>query len=209
MTDMKIKIKCLSVIYRNFLVRNLSPSLSDLGEGERERQVTYYCHRQFRIVKIFLLVILLLSPALAHSGGLQVSPVKLEFKLALDQTQSQTLVVINPTADVQLFEIYLDEVQPGLKLAPESFTLEAGARRDVTVTADGGKFESDLTLATLSLVSRPLSDSRVNVGAGAKIPITIRLGGRGGQDWLVLGLTLTLSGAALAFGVWKNFARKT
>ena len=76
-------------------------------------------------------------PVIAMAGGLEVSPATLELRAISETPVSSTLHVVNPTSDVQLFEVSADDFADSLKINPTSFTLESGARRDVTITYEG------------------------------------------------------------------------
>lgn len=159
---------------------------------------------------ILSIICLILLPAAALAGGLQVNPEKLNFELDAATAQTRKLVIINPAADVQLFEVYADEEAPGLTINPASFTLEAGARKDVAVNADAGKLKPGVSLFTLSVLARPLSDSRVAVNAGAKIPVMIKIAPANPRHGAPsAGAIIGLAAAALLYGIWKNFVRKS
>lgn len=124
--------------------------------------------KRILLVTIFSLGILLPSTTIA--AGIQVTPEKLDFEV--NKTQTKEIVVANPTADVQLFEIYPDDYDSSIKANPASFTLEAGARKKVLITVDSAKLVG-VTSTNLSIVSKPLADSKIQVNAGVKIPINI------------------------------------
>ena len=124
--------------------------------------------------KLFVVLFLLTSPSLTFAAGLQISPAKLDFKLNAQSTTEQALVVVNPTNDVQVFEVYPDDFIEAIQAAPASFTLEAGARKNVKISIDGSKLKKDQRLVTsISIVGKPLADNKFSVGTGAKIPVTV------------------------------------
>jgi len=127
------------------------------------------------------LIGLIALPLTVSATGLSVSPTRLDFEVVDGGKASQTLTVINPTADVMVFEVYPDEFEDAIKANPESFTLESGGRKEVSISVD---VSSPLFLkegvggvksTNLSVVGKPLAESKVNVGAGAKIPVTINM----------------------------------
>lgn len=124
-------------------------------------------------MKVLIIILFLAIPLFTQAAGIQVSPDKLEFVLTNKKSQTQEIVVVNPTADVQLFEVFTDDYAFAIKLLPESFTLESGARRNIKVIVDPNKLPSGLLSTQVSIVGKPLSDSRVQVNTAVKIPITI------------------------------------
>jgi len=114
--------------------------------------------------------------AMAQAAGIQVAPARLDFQTSPEKAASQNLTIINPTADVQLFEVYTDDFTELIKAVPTSFTLEAGAKKIVSITVDaaGQKQKANESLSTnLSVVGKPLADKQLSVGTGVKIPLTI------------------------------------
>ncbi len=112
----------------------------------------------------------------ALAAGIQVSPAKLEFNISDGKPASATIVVANPTANVQLFEISADDFQSAISANPESVTLEAGTRKTIIITVapkDLPQNGSQLLGTNLSVISRPLAASELGVGAGVKLPVTI------------------------------------
>lgn len=148
--------------------------------------------------KIILITITLSClTATAQAAGIQVSPAKLDFAIINGKPASQTITVVNPTVDVQVFEVYSDDFTDIVKPLPSSFTLESGARKTVEIKIDasvtrqsGGKLGT-----TLSVVGKPLADNKFSVGTGVKIPLTINFAGVKtktiGYQWVIIGL-LTL-----------------
>jgi hypothetical protein len=81
--------------------------------------------------------------------------------------------VVNPTADKQKFEIYADEFKEAITASPSGFTLEAGGRKNVTITINASKFGGDVSQTNLSVVGKPITNGEVEVNTGVKIPITV------------------------------------
>ena len=126
--------------------------------------------------KILIASFLLAVPSIVTAAGLQISPAKLEFTLPAQSASEQALTIVNPTADVQVFEVYADDFTDIIKAAPASFTLESGAKKTVKISVNTSSLKNDQHLvANLSVVGKPLADNKFSVGAGAKIPITITL----------------------------------
>jgi len=129
-------------------------------------------------MKSILFIIGLLLPAVVFGAGLQVSPDKLVFNINGVEPKTEEMIVVNPTADVQLFEVYADDYAKLIKVNPASFTLEAGARKKVLVTVTPDNLPAGIISANLSVVSEPLisaKEQNVGINTGVKIPFTIQL----------------------------------
>lgn len=128
-------------------------------------------------MKNFLILILasILLPALSQAAGIQVSPSKIDFILEANKSAFQELIVANPTVDVQVFEVYVDEFSEIIKANPASFTLEAGERKVVIITAHFTDIEnvSQILKTNLSVVSKPLVETRLQANTGVKIPLSV------------------------------------
>jgi len=125
-------------------------------------------------MKKLLLVLVAVAPLAAAAAGIQVSPSKLKLEIATNNPASAELTVGNPTADVQLFEVYPDDFAGIISANPASFTLEAGAAKTVRIIVFSGKLKDEETLATnISILAKPLADSRFQANSGVKIPIII------------------------------------
>ncbi|MCK4525177.1 MAG: hypothetical protein KAU07_01960 [Candidatus Andersenbacteria bacterium] len=128
-------------------------------------------------MKNFLILILALVflPVLSQAAGIQVSPSKVDLVLEENKSASKELIVANPTADVQIFEVYPDEFPEIIKANPASFTLEAGGRKTVIVTAYPAITEnvSQILKTNLSVVGKPLVETRLQANTGVKIPLSI------------------------------------
>lgn len=126
-----------------------------------------------KIIKLILST-LLFFPAITSAAGISITPSKLEFTLTEKKITSQEIVVANPTADVQIFEIFTDNFTNVIKSRPTSFTLEAGGRKTALITVDPSNLQVGQIISTnLSVVGRLLKDDALKVGTGVKIPIKI------------------------------------
>ena len=54
---------------------------------------------------LILVLVLILFPFLSQAAGIQISPSKIDFVLEADKLASKELIVANPTADIQIFEV--------------------------------------------------------------------------------------------------------
>ena len=124
--------------------------------------------------KLLIACITALLPFPVLAAGLSVSPGSLDFKVVDKKTESQILVVSNPTADVLVFEVYPDEYEGLIEVKPRSFTLESGARKEVILSVDEENFHRSQSISTsLSVVGSALAEGKSNVAAGAKIPVSV------------------------------------
>ncbi len=122
-------------------------------------------------MKKILTITLLLFPLFVSAAGIQVSPSKLDLEGEAGKSLSAEITVSNPTSDIQLFEVYPDDLEDVVSADPKSFTLEAGAKKIVKITASSQT--PGILKTNLSVVSKPLADSRFNADTGVKIPIEI------------------------------------
>lgn len=128
-------------------------------------------------MKKILIIFLLLFPLVTFAGGIEVRPSKIDLNISASSPVSSDMTIINPTADVQIFEVYADDFQEIITLYPSSFTLEAGASQNVLVTVQPKDFlnTSRILNTQLSVVSSPLANSRFQANTGIKIPITVTI----------------------------------
>jgi len=124
---------------------------------------------------IFLFFLTLLLPGIIKAAGLQVTPSELNFNLPNNELVDQEIVVVNPTADVQIFEVYADDFSKIITARPASFTLESGGRKTVVIEVRSELVESEpgLYQTDLSIIAKPLLDSRFPANTGIKVPVTI------------------------------------
>src|SRR6185369_2173579 len=106
------------------------------------------------------------------AAGIQVSPAKLDFSVLPGASAAQNLIVVNPTADVQVYSVYSDDFTELFKINPASFTLEAGDKKTVSVSILP-KTNNQNIATNLSVVGKPLAEGKFNVGTGVKIPVTV------------------------------------
>lgn len=123
---------------------------------------------------IFILFFLFL-PRLAYAAGVEASPSKLEIS-ASGSSVSAELFVRNPSADVQLFEVYVDEFSENLKINPASFILEAGESKKIAIIFNAQQNKDAIIKTNISVVAKPMTDSTFQFNSGIKIPLTITVG---------------------------------
>jgi len=156
--------------------------------------------------KLYLLIPLLIFPATALAAGIQASPEKLEFEISGAKAISKDITVSNPARDVQLFEVYADDFDRAIKANPASFTLEAGGKRKVSITVDPNYLSGGVFSTNLSVLGKPLAQSKVQVNAGVKIPVSVTITDSGHWNiirFVLFGLIIvTVAGAGFWF--WKR-----
>jgi|GEM_PF-1417249 hypothetical protein len=171
------------------------------------------------MTKIAIYILLLLATLAfgytALAAGIQVSPARLDFTVFGNRQASQTLTVVNPTDNVQLFEVYPDDFTEQIKTMPTSFTLEAGAKKTVTITVlpqQGNTQNSGQILSTnLSIVGKPLDSSQpFSVGTGVKIPLNVILspGQTGPFDKQKQEAIVLFAAGIIIAGLWSVYIHK-
>lgn len=133
----------------------------------------------FKSFSIPIIIAVCLFAPKAQAAGIQVSPALVEFSVPENVGEKTVqITVANPTADVQILEVYVDDFAESFSIKPASFTLESGARKTVAIALLKNKLPSQANLGlagTISVVGKPLAEGRVNVGTGIKLPFTITL----------------------------------
>ncbi|MBI2463196.1 MAG: hypothetical protein HYV65_03110 [Candidatus Spechtbacteria bacterium] len=127
-------------------------------------------------MKKLLIIILVSIPfAYASAGGITVSPSKLTFDIERGKIEKANIVVTNPTADVQVFEVYPDNFSDVISINPKSFTLEAGMNKSVQISVSQllSRNTPQVMTTNLSVIARPLTEIQFQANTGVKIPITI------------------------------------
>ena len=118
--------------------------------------------------------IILIYPLLVVSAGLEVSPSRVEIEAEAGKQASAELRVVNPTADVQLFEVYADDFVSLISVRPSSFTLDADSAKDVIITIDTVG-PSSIIQTNISIVAKPISQNKFQQNTGAKVPLTVNI----------------------------------
>ena len=125
------------------------------------------------------------------AAGVQINPEKLEFEVSGSKSKTKEIIVTNPTQDVQLFEVYADDYERAITTSPESFILEAGKSKKVSVTVKPSKLSAGIISVNVSIVGKPLAESRLQVNTGVKIPVSIKITGTEYRD-LIFPLAVVL-----------------
>ena len=127
-------------------------------------------------LKKLISVILLLSfAAYVSASGVKVSPSKLEISAKTSAPVTAKITVINPTDDIHVFKVYPDDFLDIIKISPASFTLEAGEKKEITVTikSSGEQKISEALNTNISVIAKPLAETKFQTNAGVKIPLSI------------------------------------
>ena len=128
-----------------------------------------------KIIFVFLVLILFFTISIkTKASGISVSPSKLEIN---NQNTQKIITVANPSADVMLFEVTADDFAESVNILPQSFTLESGARKEITVTIIPNKLknQNSILATNISVLAKPLAENRLAIATGVKIPLTISL----------------------------------
>ncbi len=141
-----------------------------------------------------------IAPNIIHAAGIQASPAKMDIAITDGKKAIKEIIVSNPTSDVQLYEASADDFAENFKINPSSFTLESGARKTISVTVEPKNLKNNQVLSTnISIISKPMSESAVNIGTGVKIPVNVTLNNQHSNslNWK-WGIAAALSVLALA-----------
>lgn len=117
----------------------------------------------------------------AQAVGLLVSPKEIKISSSVGETAVQKLKVKNPSGEVSVFEVYPDDLEAIIKIAPASFILESNQEKEVDVRATPR--EEGILKTNISVVATPVANSSFNTGSGVKIPLEISTGK--GKSWSV------------------------
>lgn len=127
---------------------------------------------------LWLVCLGLLFPGLALAAGISVAPPEIHLEVGQSGQATAELLVSNPTADVQIFEVSADDFEELVTLEPQSFTLEAGETKKVLVNVTGSKDNRAEVFSTdISVVARPLLDARFQASSGVKVALEVRSSG--------------------------------
>lgn len=125
-----------------------------------------------KLTAAFLGFLFLLAPASVLAAGISVEPAALELGGAPGAAVRAALTVANPSPDVEVFEVYADDMPDSFAIAPRSFTLESAANKLVQIEFRPPKNSSAKFQTNLSVVGRPLAVSEFRANSGVKIPFT-------------------------------------
>lgn len=118
----------------------------------------------------------LISPAFVYAAGIEATPARLTLVVAAGKTGEIALQVGNPTADVQVFEVYPDSFTDALAVEPKSFTLEAGTKRSVKIILQKPLQANQKIQTDISVVAQTLAPAALQANSGIKIPLAVEVG---------------------------------
>jgi P pilus assembly chaperone PapD len=122
---------------------------------------------------IFLIFVITFPYYVAFASGIQVSPSKLEFNMALDGLMAKQIIVSNPTNQAQMFQVYAEDYPDLITAEPNDFALEPGGRKNVSIIVNSQKLPGSLK-TQLAVLAGPLPGKKnLAVSAGVKIPLSI------------------------------------
>ncbi|MFZ2970524.1 MAG: hypothetical protein WA063_05215 [Minisyncoccia bacterium] len=128
-----------------------------------------------RFANKIIISFLLFAAASASASGVTINPPKIDLAVKINKPSSEEVTITNPTSDAQIFKVYPDDFVDIIKANPSSFTLEAGAKKTVTVTVEikDGQNSSGTLNTNISVVAKPLAEAGFQTNAGVKIPLSI------------------------------------
>src|SRR3989338_3027560 len=109
--------------------------------------------KRTRQILIFLGLTLMLMEAVM-AAGVSVKPDKLSFIIRAGEEEEKSVVVENISDRPVIYNLYVDEMEDQIFLAPANFRLEVGEKRQVKVKASPrvpGLFATNLSIVTQDL----------------------------------------------------------
>ena len=155
------------------------------------------------------LILACLVPLSATAAGLALSPARLSVDLTSGQANATSFTASNPEAQTQAFEVYADDLPSFIHITPQVFTLPPGGIKKVVVEVSAETpSQAGRPPVSLSVVSRPLGGSGLQVATGAKLLLEIRQTPaptplRGSR--LLIGLVAL--GSLIAAAAWQNLKK--
>ncbi|RJQ31424.1 hypothetical protein C4572_02470 [Candidatus Parcubacteria bacterium] len=124
--------------------------------------------------RIFLaLLFILLAPVAAGAVGIGVRPSDLNINVSLNQQKTADLIVYNLSAEPAVFDVYSDELNSWITIAPNNFRLEAEETKVIKITVNGK--EAGRTATNISVVAKGLNKRLFNADSGIKVPLKINV----------------------------------
>lgn len=119
------------------------------------------------------ILFLLITSALMTGGfvkaiSLKVSPAEISITAVKGGLSQAQLTVENPANDVAIYEVYADDFSDWFIISPASFVLESKAKKEVVLQfkpSEDGLFSTDI-----SVVAKPMANSKIATNSGVKIP---------------------------------------
>lgn len=109
----------------------------------------------------------------AEAAGVSVHPDKLNYIMEAKTEITKSIVVENISDRPVIYNLYVDEMEDQLFLAPANFRLEVGEKRQVKIKASPAY--SGVFATNLSIVTQDLDRRTFNVATGVKVPIVLQV----------------------------------
>ena len=122
---------------------------------------------------LFFLALSLTLMETALAAGVSVKPDKLSFIIRAGEEEEKSVVVENISDRPVIYNLYVDEMEDQIFLAPANFRLEVGEKRQVKVKASPRA--AGLFATNLSIVTQDLDRRTFNVATGVKVPLTLQV----------------------------------
>lgn len=122
---------------------------------------------------LILLFIFFLAILKVAAAGLSVKPDHLNFVMNATQEETKSIVVENISDRPVIYNLYVDEMEDQIFLAPANFRLEVNEKRQVKVKASPRT--PGLFATNLSIVTQDLDRRAFNVATGVKVPVTLQV----------------------------------
>ena len=123
--------------------------------------------------KIFLISIIIpfLVADFVQATAIKVFPSEVKIKTESGVLVRGEITVENPTKDVALYEVYLDDFSDWISPKPESFLLKSQEKQKVILEIKNK--DKGIFLTNISVVAKPLSERKFKIDSGVKIPLEI------------------------------------
>lgn len=121
-------------------------------------------------MKKLLIAILIIFPSFVFAAGIEVSPAKLEIE---GINRDAIFKVVNPTAEVLIYEAYPEEFEEQILIEPKTFTLQAGETKTVRVYLERRNLNSNKLATNIAIVGKPLLNQELSTGTGVRLPLQI------------------------------------
>lgn len=133
-----------------------------------------------------VIAVSLAIPLYADAVGISASPSRLLLSIERGEEITAQLIISNPSTNVSVFEVYPDEFESVIIIAPSSFILEGGDQKKVRVRIQPKKIGVFVT--NISILAKPLAESAFSASAGIKIPVRLEVIGQ--RDFFAAALAL-------------------
>lgn len=127
-----------------------------------------------KCLKLFFLALGTTVPLLCSASGIAVNPANLTVKVSVQESGETFFTVSNPDSEIQVFEIYADELTGFLQITPQVFSLSPGSSKQISLKVSPEVLaKKNLANTRISVIGHPLSESNLQIATGAKINLEI------------------------------------